>query len=163
MADTNLPSDDVLSSIRRLVVDEPRIGSAASVTLKLTPNLRIVRPVARPKPADALHRLLLQPATGFGMAIEPKAEVATQPTDAVATDWTAENDTTAPEARASVGADCAKDLSQQADLAELALRDVVRDLIREQFQGDLGLRITRSIRKLVKAEIAREMDLRKSH
>jgi len=156
MADTNLPSDDVLSSIRRLVVDEPRIGSAASVTLKLTPNLRIVRPVARPKPADALHRLLLQPATGFAMPIEPKAEVATQPTDAAAMDPTAENDTTAP-------LRSAKDLSQQADLAELALRDVVRDLIREQFQGDLGLRITRSIRKLVKAEIAREMDLRKSH
>jgi hypothetical protein len=39
--------------------------------------------------------------------------------------------------------------------SEDVLRELVRDLIREQLQGDLGERITRNIRKLVKAEIAR--------
>lgn len=38
---------------------------------------------------------------------------------------------------------------------EEVLRDLVRDLLREELQGDLGERITRNIRKLVRAEIAR--------
>lgn len=41
--------------------------------------------------------------------------------------------------------------------SEDVLRELVRDLIREQLQGDLGERITRNIRKLVKAEIARAL------
>jgi Arc/MetJ family transcription regulator len=45
-------------------------------------------------------------------------------------------------------------------LPEPVLRALVRDLVREQFQGDLGLHITRNIRKLVKSEIARELELR---
>jgi hypothetical protein len=36
----------------------------------------------------------------------------------------------------------------------------VRDLIREELQGDLGERITRNVRKLVRAEIARVMATR---
>ena len=43
---------------------------------------------------------------------------------------------------------------------EAVLRDLVRDLIREELQGNLGERITRNIRKLVRAEIARAMALR---
>lgn len=41
------------------------------------------------------------------------------------------------------------------DFGEEALREVVRDLIREELQGALGERITRNVRKLVRAEIAR--------
>ena len=44
--------------------------------------------------------------------------------------------------------------------SEQVLRELVRDLIREQLQGDLGERITRNIRKLVKAEIARAISVR---
>lgn len=44
--------------------------------------------------------------------------------------------------------------------SEEVLRELVRDLIREQLQGDLGERITRNIRKLVKAEIARSLTVR---
>lgn len=40
---------------------------------------------------------------------------------------------------------------------EEVLRDLVRDLIREELQGHLGERITRNIRKLVRAEIARAL------
>lgn len=38
-----------------------------------------------------------------------------------------------------------------------ALRELVRDLIVEELQGPLGARITRNIRKLVRAEIARAL------
>ena len=40
---------------------------------------------------------------------------------------------------------------------EDVLRELVRDLIREELQGTLGERITRNIRKLVRVEIARAM------
>ena len=40
---------------------------------------------------------------------------------------------------------------------EQVLRELVRDIIREELQGGLGERITRNIRKLVRAEIARAM------
>jgi len=40
---------------------------------------------------------------------------------------------------------------------EEVLRDLVRDLIREELQGHLGERITRNVRKLVRAEIARAL------
>jgi hypothetical protein len=40
---------------------------------------------------------------------------------------------------------------------EQVLRDMVRDIIREELQGGLGERITRNIRKLVRAEMARAL------
>ena len=43
---------------------------------------------------------------------------------------------------------------------EQILRDLVRDLIREELQGALGERITRNVRKLVRAEIARAIATR---
>ncbi|NEX44719.1 hypothetical protein G3572_00750 [Rhodobacter sp. ETT8] len=43
---------------------------------------------------------------------------------------------------------------------EEVLRDLVRDLIREELSGTLGERITRNVRKLVRAEIARALALR---
>ena len=45
-------------------------------------------------------------------------------------------------------------------LVEEMLRDLVRDIIREELQGALGERITRNVRKLVRAEIARAVALR---
>jgi len=35
------------------------------------------------------------------------------------------------------------------------LRDLVRDILREELAGSMGERITRNIRKMVRAEIAR--------
>lgn len=40
---------------------------------------------------------------------------------------------------------------------EVLLREIVRDLLREELQGTTGERITRNIRKLVRAEIARAL------
>lgn len=47
-----------------------------------------------------------------------------------------------------------------AALDEEALRDLVRDIIREELQGTLGERITRNVRKLVRAEVARALAVR---
>jgi hypothetical protein len=41
------------------------------------------------------------------------------------------------------------------ELDESVLREIVRDIIREELQGALGERITRNVRKLVRAEINR--------
>lgn len=43
---------------------------------------------------------------------------------------------------------------------EELLRELVRDIIREELQGALGERITRNVRKLVRAEIARALAVR---
>lgn len=43
---------------------------------------------------------------------------------------------------------------------EEVLRDLVRDIIREELAGSLGERITRNVRKLVRAEIARALAVR---
>ncbi len=42
---------------------------------------------------------------------------------------------------------------------ETVLRDLVRDLIRQELQGALGERITRNVRKLVRVEVARALSL----
>jgi cell pole-organizing protein PopZ len=45
-------------------------------------------------------------------------------------------------------------------LDESMLRDIVRDILREELHGALGERITRNVRKLVRAEINRAMTAR---
>lgn len=49
--------------------------------------------------------------------------------------------------------------SEELRYDEAVLRDLVRDLIREELQGSLGERITRNVRKLVRAEVARALSL----
>ncbi|MGP9790450.1 hypothetical protein [Roseinatronobacter sp. NSM] len=45
---------------------------------------------------------------------------------------------------------------------EAMLQQIVANIVRQELQGELGERITRNIRKLVRAEVARELQLRKS-
>jgi hypothetical protein len=45
-------------------------------------------------------------------------------------------------------------------LDEVLLRDLIRDVLREELQGELGERITRNVRKLVRAELARALTAR---
>jgi hypothetical protein len=45
-------------------------------------------------------------------------------------------------------------------LDEAVLREIVREVLREELQGHLGERITRNIRKLVRAEVQRSLTLR---
>lgn len=76
--------------------------------------------------------------------------------------------TWADQAEAEVMADLAQDIQDDVASAmapqseaslfdEQVLRDLVRDLIREELAGALGERITRNVRKLVRAEIARAL------
>ena len=68
------------------------------------------------------------------------------------------------EAEASVFArfDAAEEMDAAGEpvFDEEMLRDLVRDIIREELQGALGERITRNVRKLVRAEIARALAVR---
>lgn len=50
--------------------------------------------------------------------------------------------------------------TQDVTFDEEVLRDLVRDIIREELAGTLGERITRNVRKLVRAEIARALAVR---
>lgn len=53
--------------------------------------------------------------------------------------------------------DAAQDAGGLTELDEDMLRDIVREIIREELHGSLGERITRNVRKLVRAEINRAM------
>ena len=46
------------------------------------------------------------------------------------------------------------------DIDEGLLRDLIREVLREELHGELGERITRNLRKLVRAEIARALTAR---
>ncbi|MGL4321928.1 MAG: hypothetical protein ACRCS3_13800 [Paracoccaceae bacterium] len=50
-----------------------------------------------------------------------------------------------------------QDAAGLTELDEDMLRDIVREIIREELQGSLGERITRNVRKLVRAEINRAL------
>ena len=193
MADPRIPSDDILSSIRRLVVDEQRAGVGAGAKapvrdkLILTPNLRVVTSASRQHPNAALQPLHLQAPARVGLTTPQLVASVTQGMDPEAMDWEPESDTPGPEidsldlarfaqarsahspateAQAPMVEDVTQDWQeatpppQHDALPDQVLRELVRELVREQFQGDLGLHITRTIRKLVKSEIARELDLR---
>jgi hypothetical protein len=65
------------------------------------------------------------------------------------------------------GFDAAESRATAADLDDTAgfvsedlLREIVRDMIRDELQGNLGERITRNVRKLVRAEINRALESR---
>lgn len=47
-----------------------------------------------------------------------------------------------------------------AVIDEAALAQIVSQIVRQELQGELGERITRNIRKLVRAEVARELQMR---
>ena len=47
--------------------------------------------------------------------------------------------------------------TSKGKLVLVGLRDMVREIVREELQGALGERITRNVRKLVRAEINRVM------
>ena len=51
-------------------------------------------------------------------------------------------------------------LEDPPGIDEVLLRDLIRDVLREELQGELGERITRNVRKLVRAELARALTAR---
>jgi hypothetical protein len=110
---------------------------------------------AKPEPAD-------KPETAAQPEPVPEpASVAEDWADAAEAEVLADlRDQDKAEARAEdSAAEVIPGYDQQEDdiFSEQVLRELVRDLIREELQGGLGERITRNIRKLVRAEIARSL------
>ncbi|MDE3027871.1 MAG: hypothetical protein KGH84_05695, partial [Paracoccaceae bacterium] len=90
---------------------------------------------------------------------EETAEMAAVPPEMV--DWQDEHISSAP--RPDVAPEKPTDEASVFDedddaiIDEDGLRDLVRDMIRQELQGALGERITRNVRKLVRAEINRAL------
>ena len=73
-------------------------------------------------------------------------------------EWQDEPPETAPPPQAAEVEDALFDEDGGDDLLdEEVLRDMIREIIRQELQGTLGERITRNVRKLVRAEINRAM------
>ena len=141
MADQNGPNDDILSSIRRLTVDQTRLAGefGAAGKLVLAPNLRIVRSVARPKPAQALQPLQLHP---ISRVVLPAAGGGTAMVDRGTPDGMDQESAIpppGPNQPAATGQDLAQERQDpsppqlEAKIAERALRVLVRGLVREEF------------------------------
>lgn len=78
--------------------------------------------------------------------------------DEIAEDAAAQDE--AEEVLVAAVTELAEDHSSLAAIDEEVLHDIVRTLIREELQGALGERITRNVRKLVRAEINRALAAR---
>ena len=165
--------EDVLSSIRRLVSEELRPLNRSTPRerpgsrLVLTPAHRVPSRVPEMAAAPAPQA---EPSRALLAALPASAE--TEPNE--------EGDVTRvggllfqsrmvpaglaepPQVEPSMTEDDAvgAPLADEPPFDEAALRDLIRDLIREELQGSLGERITRNVRKLVRAEIARAMSMR---
>lgn len=143
--------DTVLASIRRLVLSDEgdtRSAPARSEPLILTEALRV-----DPEPAEAPRE------TSMGAASVGNARHGSDTGDAYASlEW--QDTAEAPET-----ADTSESLPDNRTGSNLAdavvdedfLRDIVSEIVREELQGDLGERITRNVRKLVRREIHRAM------
>jgi hypothetical protein len=156
----------------------PEPGTAAGSStgrLLLTPALRVVvpAPAAVPLPAAAaegerarLDGLLsiigarvAPPPAGFEAETGDAFPDAAPPLPAVAQEFAAAADPAAAAQDAEDEADEAA-AAPVVDLDEDVLRELIRDVLREELQGQMGERITRNIRKLVRAELARAAALR---
>ncbi len=139
-------AEDVLSAIRRLVATEPARPAAPArpTTLVLTAAQRVRppanngwrtrRPPAPRAPADPRARLE-----------SSISEMASAMADLMAGAATA--------ARPKRG-------GARSDAEAEELRDLVAEVVREELNGALGERLTRNVRKLVRAEIARTLAAR---
>ncbi|NYS24187.1 hypothetical protein HUK65_04210 [Rhodobacteraceae bacterium 2376] len=168
MSDSLSPREieDVLSSIRRLVSQEAALARAPSDRLLLTPSLRVVNTNGMPEAANG-------PASP-----QPTAADAGQPdgesVNAAVRRIAAENRGAAGSAPggadaqdAEAGAPSmpqprpdAEEAPADVVIDEAMLRDLVAQILREELHGTMGERLTRSIRKLVRAEVARALSER---
>lgn len=156
--------------------------------LVLTPALRVpaVAPAAPPvAPDEPDHAAATAPDDGIagrlaelealmaGQAHEFEDETAGQDAPSSIVQMAPDHHADAPEAPflgdedhhlAADGFDWANPSPAVADpatdLDDAALRDLIRDVLREELQGAMGERVTRNLRKLVRAEIARALTAR---
>jgi hypothetical protein len=134
--------EDVLSSIRKLVADEARLREQGPLEssglepepLVLTSDLRI-----EPEPSETSGDVEeVEETQGFSEAapewVEP-APVLDEPA--------------VPE-----------EFEDAPILDELALRELVAEVVRDELQGDLGERISKNFRRMVRREINNAMNAR---
>lgn len=128
---------------------------------------RLVRPPAptpdRPVPGEAFPDAAAEDDTGEGRGITDAEIVDATAAGSLHFAWQArraglgdddEPPTQDPEADVLHGPDDAAE-APMPEIDADALADMVRDILREELQGALGERMTRNIRKLVRAEVAR--------
>ena len=127
---------------------------------------RLVRPpqrIDRVAPAEAFPDAAAEDDTGAGQGITDAEVVDPVAMGGLHFAWQARRagqglddiaDDLPPEAELLHGAEAAAETPEPEIDAE-ALADMVRDMLREELQGALGERMTRNIRKLVRAEVAR--------
>ncbi len=121
------------------------------------PGAEIVAEAARPEPAPSWSQEdpgepIADEVTLSDMPDEAAAEPDLFWADQAEAEVVAGLSEAEPEPQAAFGSEMTFD--------EEVMRDLVRDLIREELQGGLGERITRNVRKLVRAEIARALATR---
>ena len=179
--------EDVLSSIRRLVSHDDRKSPSPVQTtqgpgkLVLTSALRVDDGEGARPPADPdLHGADQQPSTPLLTRITQAGQSGAGPDNVMptpsitpapaqpqespsATEMTQENALEATLTRLedalSVSAS-EPDSAGETVIDEEVLAQVVERIVRQELQGELGERITRNIRKLVRAEVARELQMR---
>lgn len=143
----SVETEDVLSSLRRLVAEGPEDRTQRRIEprdrLILTPALRVVTPDS---PAD-----------------DRAAPVVDAPAADTTADWLPEVIDLAAGLEDDLAAAVEDHLPDLSPQDEAVLREIIRDVIREELQGALGERITRNLRKLVRAEVARSQMLRDIH
>jgi cell pole-organizing protein PopZ len=136
---------------------EPSLAEIAAAV----EDAEIVQPEADVAPmADAWPASVAEPLAAWGEtgAEDQPTSVGGWPSDTVP-----EVDAASVEVEdvlAAAVAEAAEDQSGVTAIDESVLHDIVRKLIREELQGDLGERITRNVRKLVRAEINRALAAR---
>lgn len=183
-ADRQSDGDDALSSIRELIAEGAERSAAPTERLVLTPALRVPdrEAEAAPAPRETFERRIAKleavvaghDGTRDSAATDASAtrDIASGEAEAMPADDTTDEagqadapsaDEAADDGSAdsAAGADPEHDGTDDPDPAEnveeAALREVVRALIREELHGELGERVTRSVRKLVRQEINRAL------
>jgi len=178
--------DEMISSIRRSVGDEASAGPGAPGRLILTPALRVgteggpaetppvpVRdkappslPMQQPEFAEAssLEQRIAELEAAFAGCDDEWEPDGTE-TLAAATGWSRPAAAPVPhEGRAAETASSRDPVAgASGPLAvqdDEALRKLVATIIRQELQGDLGERMTKNLRKLVRREINRALTTR---
>lgn len=170
----NLPEgrdvQDVLSSIRRLVSSETEARLSESHRAYVRRSSDKARDAESLRPGGGAKPLLLSPALRVDSPQEPEGPDAPEGADAVADANGAEaaaqvpgvssdllrlvpEDQVAPDDAAAAPVEDAPD----EDLADVALRELVRSVLREELEGEIGDRISRNLTSFVRKEIAKAL------
>lgn len=142
-------------------VDLDRIEEAEVVEFTSPEEARLEeawRDGAWPEDADLHAGMVADAPEAEAPAVEVDPELADLAEAAALAEIEAAEDRVAEATAAAAPGIFAPDAADDFD--EEALREVVRDIIREELQGALGERITRNVRKLVRAEINRALATR---